>query len=432
VKPEVVAALLEPSLHFELQHNLYPGIALKHKPALWNRLPDAVKQQVVDRGAEQAKTVVGLVLADMQAHFLELVDLKALVTKHFLSRPELLNEMFIQCGYQELLFIRNNGATLGFVFGLFQMVVWLLWHPNKEEPLKASVQGLVVFPLFGLAVGALTNWLSLLAIFKPVDPVDLGQLLRDKALAPSCLLPPDNAPAAGFFCCCGGCDNADGSNDGGDGNDDDDGDVENKTDSMDDGGSSTRRRKSEKHGESSRTTSSGSGGGCVLHGLFLRRQREVSAVYARLVGKEVLAMPTLVDAILTGSSVAGGQEVIRRLMRRHFENAFDDSLSAFDFTSLGVSAASVLGEAEVRAMREDTVQALLSLVPSLMRSEQVLTYFESALGLEVTLRERMVKLPNKDFEAILHPVFQEDEWKLIAVGGALGVAIGLLQAYFIN
>jgi ElaB/YqjD/DUF883 family membrane-anchored ribosome-binding protein len=33
---------------------------------------------------------------------------------------------------------------------------------------------------------------------------------------------------------------------------------------------------------------------------------------------------------------------------------------------------------------------------------------------------------------MLHPVFQEDEWKLIAVGGALGLAIGFLQAYVIN
>jgi len=38
----------------------------------------------------------------------------------------------------------------------------------------------------------------------------------------------------------------------------------------------------------------------------------------------------------------------------------------------------------------------------------------------------------QDFEQLLHPVFQADEWKLIVVGGGLGLAIGLLQAYFIN
>jgi uncharacterized membrane protein YheB (UPF0754 family) len=62
----------------------------------------------------------------------------------------------------------------------------------------------------------------------------------------------------------------------------------------------------------------------------------------------------------------------------------------------------------------------------------VTEYFEGALGLELTLRDKMESLPPQDFEQILHPVFQEDEWKLIAVGGLLGVVIGLLQAFFIN
>ena len=36
------------------------------------------------------------------------------------------------------------------------------------------------------------------------------------------------------------------------------------------------------------------------------------------------------------------------------------------------------------------------------------------------------------FERLLHPVFEPDEWKLILMGGALGVVIGLVQAYGIN
>ena len=48
------------------------------------------------------------------------------------------------------------------------------------------------------------------------------------------------------------------------------------------------------------------------------------------------------------------------------------------------------------------------------------------------MRIAMEGLPSKDFERLLHPVFEEDEWKLILVGGMLGVTIGLLQAFFIN
>ena len=91
-----------------------------------------------------------------------------------------------------------------------------------------------------------------------------------------------------------------------------------------------------------------------------------------------------------------------------------------------------LSDEDLGAMREDTVQSLLAALPSHLRSERLLAYFEGAIGIEKTLREKMEALPPRDFEAILHPVFQEDEWKLIAVGGALGVAIGCLQAFFLN
>ena len=40
-------------------------------------------------------------------------------------------------------------------------------------------------------------------------------------------------------------------------------------------------------------------------------------------------------------------------------------------------------------------------------------------------------LPCAEFEGVLHPVFEEDEWKLIAVGGLLGMWVGIFQALFV-
>ena len=40
-------------------------------------------------------------------------------------------------------------------------------------------------------------------------------------------------------------------------------------------------------------------------------------------------------------------------------------------------------------------------------------------------------LPSAEFEGVLHPVFEEDEWKLIAVGGLLGMWVGIFQALFV-
>ena len=75
---------------------------------------------------------------------------------------------------------------------------------------------------------------------------------------------------------------------------------------------------------------------------------------------------------------------------------------------------------------------MMAVVPGKIKDPSVQAYFDGRIGLERTIRERMEALPHRDFEQMLHPVFQEDEWKLIVVGGGLGLAIGLFQAYFIN
>ena len=41
----------------------------------------------------------------------------------------------------------------------------------------------------------------------------------------------------------------------------------------------------------------------------------------------------------------------------------------------------------------------------------------------------MCLLSSAEFERLLHPVFEEDEFKLIIIGGLLGVAVGFGQYY---
>ena len=59
-------------------------------------------------------------------------------------------------------------------------------------------------------------------------------------------------------------------------------------------------------------------------------------------------------------------------------------------------------------------------------------YFEEAMDLERTLHVKMSALPPDEFEALLRPVFSEDEWKLIVLGGFLGVVIGVAQVYILG
>ena len=47
--------------------------------------------------------------------------------------------------------------------------------------------------------------------------------------------------------------------------------------------------------------------------------------------------------------------------------------------------------------------------------------------MENTIAERLGSLPPEEFYELLHPVVAEDEWKLIAVGAALGMGAGYWQ-----
>ena len=46
---------------------------------------------------------------------------------------------------------------------------------------------------------------------------------------------------------------------------------------------------------------------------------------------------------------------------------------------------------------------------------------------EETVRDAMKALPPDEFEGVLHPVFEEDEIKLIVIGGLLGAVVGFAQ-----
>ena len=76
-------------------------------------------------------------------------------------------------------------------------------------------------------------------------------------------------------------------------------------------------------------------------------------------------------------------------------------------------------------------QAPASLSNSSRGGGEHVEYSQRAMGTEDLLRTKMQELPSIEFEGVLHPVFEEDEWKLIAVGGLLGLWVGIFQAVFV-
>ena len=54
-------------------------------------------------------------------------------------------------------------------------------------------------------------------------------------------------------------------------------------------------------------------------------------------------------------------------------------------------------------------------------------YMDEVMDVEATMLSALKSLPPVEFADILHPVFQEDEIKLIVVRGVLGAVAGIIQ-----
>lgn len=58
------------------------------------------------------------------------------------------------------------------------------------------------------------------------------------------------------------------------------------------------------------------------------------------------------------------------------------------------------------------------------------SYADEAMDIENTIRTNMQALTPAEFEGVLRPAYQQDEWKLIVTGAVLGLVAGCLQLAF--
>jgi uncharacterized membrane protein YheB (UPF0754 family) len=149
----------------------------------------------------------------------------------------------------------------------------------------------------------------------------------------------------------------------------------------------------------------------LLQGKFLRRQTEVAAAFAAYFANHVLSGAQIWHSILTDPSsvpVLSGiiGEQIQALVRRCTFGLWRTPFSP-----------STLDRIAKRVIQVDLPKHVPILFP----------YMDQALGLEATLRHRMEGMTSRQFERVLHPIFEEDELTLIIAGAVLGFGAGLIQ-----
>ncbi|NQZ09806.1 MAG: DUF445 domain-containing protein [Algicola sp.] len=158
-----------------------------------------------------------------------------------------------------------------------------------------------------------------------------------------------------------------------------------------------------------------------IQGMFLKRQNEVSRVYAELIQKKLINAQVITKAIVHGS----GSAQLLELIELHVNDAIDRYINvALPYFTLGVGSESYYKMKQLSAQRifEDSEKFLL----------YTHDYANEALNIEADLREKMQGLSPEDFEGVLRPAYQQDEWKLIVIGSLLGAVAGVGQLYLMG
>ncbi len=150
-----------PQLGMEIIEDLFPKSLSSWPVALWDGLPDG--QRSILRFINVR--FLTRMIRDMQLNIDNIFSLESCVVLQMVQDRAKLGELFRNVGQKELDFLTNSGLWFGFLLGLIQMAVALVW----DNPWSLSIGGGIV----GLA----TNWLALKWIFEPINPTKIGPFI---------------------------------------------------------------------------------------------------------------------------------------------------------------------------------------------------------------------------------------------------------------
>lgn len=160
--------------------------------------------------------------------------------------------------------------------------------------------------------------------------------------------------------------------------------------------------------------------GFTIQGMFLKRQHDVSRIYADIIESKLMTSANLVEFAVHGS----GSEQLLELMELHVNDAIERYVAvAQPYFALGVGSDSYYKMKALASKRifEDSEKYLA----------YAFTYSDQAMRIGDDLCERMRALSPEEFEGVLRPAYEADEWKLIVTGALLGMGAGFLQLYLV-
>jgi uncharacterized membrane protein YheB (UPF0754 family) len=153
-----------------------------------------------------------------------------------------------------------------------------------------------------------------------------------------------------------------------------------------------------------------------VHGLFIRRQKDVAAVYARIVADEILTVSEFGKELLAGPQSDRTRALIERSMRPAIDRA-TGPLRPVVQIALGPREYESIREAFATEPAEHMMEPLSD--PKFSRTQSA--------SMRKLITDRIRAMAPDEFADLLRTATREDEWLLLLHGAVLGLAGGLIH-----
>jgi len=165
-----------------------------------------------------------------------------------------------------------------------------------------------------------------------------------------------------------------------------------------------------------------------IQGLFMRRQAEVSEVYSKMLTDNFFKFHKVLDYLFTRDEL---WEKLKDVYLKHNTYVFEETLGP---TMVALTASPlVLGSDRYKKLQDDVKLEMVDKMAKAYKIHDVIgKYVAYATDIHRKNTKAMREMPPDKFENLLHPVFQEDEWILILLGGVLGAIVGIGQVYILK
>ncbi len=154
-----------------------------------------------------------------------------------------------------------------------------------------------------------------------------------------------------------------------------------------------------------------------IQGLFLRRQKDVAESFARLTTEELVTLRNIMYQVVNGPRGDRTKALIKRQLKPLLNGGF-----------IRTAAQLTVGPGGYADLKKAVEDKAVDLAVEPFDDDRFNR--ERSSIIERLMRERMQALSSEDFQDLLRPAFQEDEWILILVGGFLGAMAGTAQLIF--